>query len=128
MTDGRQGTVVVDTNILFSAILVPRGRLLEILWGSSARFYICESVLVELFRRKEKLVQASRLTAEEVVLAYGQVLTRVELFKEGLIPAPAWDRALSFVPVLMKRIRLTWRSRSRLTASSGRETSACAKA
>lgn len=93
MTDGRQGTVVVDTNILFSAILVPRGRLLEILWGSSARFYICESVLVELFRRKEKLVQASRLTAEEVVLAYGQVLTRVELFKEGLIPAPAWDRA-----------------------------------
>jgi predicted nucleic acid-binding protein len=85
--------VIVDTNILFSALLRPRGQFVEVLLGSSAEFYICESVLVELFRRKEKLVSASRLTAEEVVEAYGQVLSAVRLYKEGLIATPDWDRA-----------------------------------
>jgi predicted nucleic acid-binding protein len=87
--------VVVDTNILFSAILRPRGRFVEVLLGSTAEFYICESVLVELFRRKEKLVNASRLSAEEVVQAYGQVISTVRLHKEGLIATHDWDRAYS---------------------------------
>lgn len=85
--------VVVDTNVLFSAILRPGGAFVETLLKSPPEFYICESVLIELFRRKDKLVQASRLTAEEVVLAYGQVLSTVNLYKEGLIAASYWDRA-----------------------------------
>jgi predicted nucleic acid-binding protein len=56
-------------------------------------FYICETVLVELFRRKEKLVAASRIDGERVVEAYGQLLSVVRLYKEGLISSPDWARA-----------------------------------
>jgi predicted nucleic acid-binding protein len=38
-------------------------------------------------------VHASGLTAEAVVEAYGQVLSRVTLYKEGLIDTSHWDRA-----------------------------------
>jgi predicted nucleic acid-binding protein len=51
--------VVVDTNILFSALLRSRTRFADVLLRSEHAFYVCESVLVELFKHKEKILAAS---------------------------------------------------------------------
>lgn len=85
--------VVVDTNILFSALLRQGTRFAELLLGSEFEFFVCESVLVELFRRKDKLVRASKLSEEEVVQFYSILLRQVNLYKEALIPEANWQAA-----------------------------------
>jgi predicted nucleic acid-binding protein len=85
--------VVIDTNILFSALLAADGRIHQALFRSVRRFRICETVLVELFEHKERILRVTRLTPDEVMGMYHRLLRRVDLFPEELIPAEAWRRA-----------------------------------
>jgi predicted nucleic acid-binding protein len=87
--------VVIDTNILFSALLAADGRIHHTLFRYGTRFRICETALVELFEHKERILRATRLTAEEVTGMYHRVLRRLEIFPEELIPAEAWGKAVS---------------------------------
>lgn len=77
--------VVVDTNILFSALLKERSGFAEILLTSEARFFVNELVFAEIFRHKEKLMRLSALSEEEVVSLLHTLLRAVELFKEDLV-------------------------------------------
>ena len=87
-----QQAVVVDTNVLFSALLAGQSSFLESLLRSGHRFYVSELVLVELFKRKDKIVKASRLSEDDIVRVYHMLLKQVTLFKEDLI-APDNRRA-----------------------------------
>lgn len=80
--------VVVDTSILFSALLRKSARFTEVLLTSDRRFLINELVVVELFKHKEKVVRLSRLGDEDVVHLFYELLRELELFKEELV-APA---------------------------------------
>ncbi len=80
-----QQPIVVDTNILFSALLSSQSSFAEILLGSDCRFFVGEQVLVELFKRKEKLVKVSLLSEDEIVRIYQILLRRITLYKEDLI-------------------------------------------
>lgn len=77
--------IIVDTNILFSALLNSQPSFTEILIGSGCRFFVCEQVLVELFKRKEKIVKVSQLSEDEIVRIYQILLKRITLYKEDLI-------------------------------------------
>jgi predicted nucleic acid-binding protein len=77
--------VVVDTNILFSALLNGQSGFAEALLNSGRRFFVCEQVLVEIFRRKEKIIKFSRLSEDEVAKLYHVLLRRITLYKEDLI-------------------------------------------
>lgn len=46
--------VVVDTNILFSALLRQESRFTALLLRVEYQFFVGESVLAELFKHKEK--------------------------------------------------------------------------
>lgn len=85
--------VVIDTNILFSALLAADGRIHQTLFRSGRRFHICETTLVELFEHKERILRLTRLTADEVTGMYYRVLRSLAVFPEELIPVEAWDRA-----------------------------------
>jgi predicted nucleic acid-binding protein len=82
-----QQLIIVDTNILFSALLNSQSSFAEILLGLDYRFFVCEQVLVELFKRKEKLVKVSQLSEDEIVQIYQILLKRITLYKEDLITA-----------------------------------------
>ena len=69
--------IIVDTNVLFSALLSSQSSFAEILHGSDCRFFVCEQVLVELFKRKEKLVKVSKLSEDEIVRIYQILLRRI---------------------------------------------------
>lgn len=85
--------VVVDTNILFSALLRSRARFADVLLRPEHTFYVCESVLVELFKHKEKILTASKLPDEDLARLYHVLLRRVNLYKEDLIPPEHWSAA-----------------------------------
>lgn len=90
---GKDLPVVVDTNILFSALLRTRTRFTETLLQSEHSFYVCESVLVELFRRKEKILSLSQLTEDNLAHLYHVLLRRLHLQKEDLISSNHWITA-----------------------------------
>jgi predicted nucleic acid-binding protein len=87
--------VVVDTNILFSALLRSQSTFVDILFTSGHQFYVCELVMVELFKHKEKIVRLSKLSEEDIVRVYHILLRRLTLYKEDLI-APE-HRAAAYV-------------------------------
>lgn len=84
--------VVVDANILFSALLRPGHQFRDVL-ASERRFYVSETLLAEIFRHKEKIVSATRLDQDELAAAYHDILSILELYRERLIPADCWEQA-----------------------------------
>ncbi len=77
--------IAVDTNILFSALLRRESAHATILLGQRYEFYVCESVFMELFKHKEKIVRLSRLSEDEVLRVLYSLLRRVQLYREDLI-------------------------------------------
>ena len=80
-----QTPIIVDTNILFSALLRERSRFAELVSRSEQSFYICEFVFVELFKHKDKLIRVTSLAEEDLLSQLYSILRRVHLFKENLI-------------------------------------------
>jgi predicted nucleic acid-binding protein len=85
--------VVVDTNILFFALLRQENRFAATLLRIEYQFFVCASVLVELFKHKEKIQRLSRLFDEDLLRFYHVLLRRLTLFKEDLISPEHWARA-----------------------------------
>jgi len=54
---GADAPIVVDTNILFSALLRADTLIARIILRSDRRFFICESILIELYRHKERILR-----------------------------------------------------------------------
>lgn len=77
--------VVVDTNVLFSILLRRGSAQASVLLGPEYEFYVCESVLVELFKHKEKIVRLSHLAEADVLLMLHSLLRRLQIYKEDLI-------------------------------------------
>ncbi|MEW5931266.1 MAG: PIN domain-containing protein [Gemmatimonadota bacterium] len=84
---------MVDTNVIFSALLREQSRFSEIILRSEHEFYVCESVLVELFRHKERILRSSRLGEADLANLYHVLLRRLHLFKEEQIAPEHWSRA-----------------------------------
>lgn len=57
--------VVIDTNILFSALLQGGQKYRDILFFENVEFYSCKYAMVEIIKYKEKIVKCSK-QAEEV--------------------------------------------------------------
>ncbi len=81
----RNQPIVVDTNILFSALLNSQSSFANLLFQGEYNYFICELVLVELFKRKEKIIKVSQLSENEIVRIYQILLQRLNLYKEDLI-------------------------------------------
>ncbi len=77
--------IIVDTNIVFSALISRPSPFTDLLLGSDYRFYVCELVIVELFNHKDKLVGASRLPEDQIVRVLYTLMRQLNLFKEDLI-------------------------------------------
>lgn len=77
--------IVIDSNILFSALLRNESQFTEMILNSGRTFYICESVIVELFKHKERIVQISKLPADDVVRLFYILLRHITVLKEDLI-------------------------------------------
>ncbi len=76
---------VVDTNILFSALLSRGSSFGKTILESERQFFIGELVLAELFKHKERIVQHSRLSEEEVVKLFYDLMLEIEFYKEELV-------------------------------------------
>lgn len=87
-------SIVLDTNILFSALVGQNSRLRETLLAEpglllfSPRF-----VFVELFKHKERIIAATQLPEEDLLDALNALLTRIHFIDEFTIPVGVWLEA-----------------------------------
>lgn len=88
--------VIVDTNILFSALLRSESHFTRTILGSGHSFFICESAIVELFKHKERIVEISQLTETEIVRLFYTLLRHVTVAKEELIDPTIRQKAYEF--------------------------------
>lgn len=77
--------VVIDTNILFSALLREPSRFVSLIFQSEYDFYICEYVIVELFKHKDRLVKQSKLSEDDLLRLLYRLLKRLSIYPERLI-------------------------------------------
>lgn len=83
--------VVVDTNILFTALLHQEARIREVILTDVAhRFFSPRLVMVELFKHKERIAAATQLAEDELLECLNELLAHLTFVEEGAIPIGAW--------------------------------------
>ncbi len=80
--------IIVDTNIVFSAILNSNNKIGRILIAknSNFKFYSCEYLKLELFKHQEKLLKLTNLNNEELFELQNFVLANITFINEKIIP------------------------------------------
>lgn len=80
--------IVVDTNIVFSAILNPKSRIAQILITSkdNFQFYSCVFLDKELEKHGKKLLKITKLTPNELEELKSLVTKNITFIHEGLLP------------------------------------------
>ena len=80
--------VVVDTNIIFSALIKSESRIREALDNPEINFCAPNYLIAEIFKHRNKIVELSKGTEEEVAAIFASVRDEIEAyvnkFVEGL--------------------------------------------
>ena len=77
--------VVIDTNILFSSLRAKNSRLRQILEREDCRFYTPNFLMVEIFKHKERILQKSKATEDEVYEILYKTLHKINFVNEETI-------------------------------------------
>jgi predicted nucleic acid-binding protein len=86
--------IIIDTNLVFSALVTRESRLRErLMINEDARFCCPRFLFVELFKHKERILRASQLSEDELLEFLSGILSKVEFIEEGLIPMGTWLEA-----------------------------------
>jgi predicted nucleic acid-binding protein len=76
---------VVDTNILFAALLPQSSTLRNILLKEEFTFFAPNFVIVELFKHKEKLCILSKLNEQELLSSLNLIVDRINFVQDVTI-------------------------------------------
>ena len=80
--------IVVDTNIVFSAILNSSSRIGKILLNSKEhfQFYTCDYLRTEIQRHRNRLLKLTKLSDDELSELEGLVTSHITFIDERLLP------------------------------------------
>jgi predicted nucleic acid-binding protein len=89
--------VVIDTNLLFSAIVKPDGRIAEIILNPLFKLELmgCYFSYIEIFKHKAKLLKLSKLEEVELLDVIYRVFKRINFVNESHISAELMQKAYS---------------------------------
>ena len=84
-----QVKLVVDTNIVFSAVLNSNSRIARVLIGGRRRFefYSCEFLHTELIKHRGKLQKLTKLSDQDLDEVISKIIARVTFIYEGSLPS-----------------------------------------
>lgn len=87
--------IVVDTNIIFSALLNSQGKIGDLLFNTRGQFafYSSSYMRFEIQKHWEKLLKISKLSNEELHASYDRVVSQIKFIDEELIPTSIWEAA-----------------------------------
>jgi predicted nucleic acid-binding protein len=87
--------IVVDTNIVFSALLNTNSRIGQILINGENHFdfYSPAYVRFEILKHKEKIKSIGKLSDDEFLEAYSLILKNITILNHSIIPTKNYKNA-----------------------------------
>ncbi|WP_221394158.1 PIN domain-containing protein [Dyadobacter sp. NIV53] len=84
--------IIVDTNIIFSALLNSNSTIGDLLFNSDKHFefYSCNYMGYEIQKHWKKLQKISKLSDEQLQVSYTLVLSRLKFINEEILPLKTW--------------------------------------
>lgn len=91
--------IVVDTNIVFSAILNTESNIGDLLMNSDEvfTFYSAQYLRQEIENHKEKLIEISKLSGQEIEESKYQIFSKIHFLAEEQIPFKIWHQSANYV-------------------------------
>jgi predicted nucleic acid-binding protein len=91
--------VIVDTNIIFSALLREDNKYANTLIKNEDNhdFYSVYFTIVELFKHKEKIKKYSKLSNDDVLEVLYELLKHIHMVNDEIISIPVWKQAMQLV-------------------------------
>ncbi len=91
--------IVVDTNIVFSALVNSNSTIAELIIGSGSKihFYTSEYLQTELPNHQAKLKKASKLSNQEIETAKFKLFKYIDFITLEIIPEKYWLKAEKLV-------------------------------
>ncbi|MBC7571387.1 MAG: DNA-binding protein [Spirosoma sp.] len=87
--------IVIDSNILFSALLKADGRLAEIILNPAFQLtnHTCYFLYIEIFKYKERILKFSKLEEADLLEVLYRMVKRINFINEDSIDAQVWQQA-----------------------------------
>lgn len=84
--------IVVDTNIIFSALLNTNGSIGDLTFnsGSQFEFYSCSYMRYEIQKHWSRIQKISKLPDEQLQISYTLILSKLKFINEEIIPLKIW--------------------------------------
>ena len=91
--------VIVDTNIIFSALLREDNKYANTIIKNDARhdFYGVYFTIVELFKHKQRIEKYSKLSEDEILEVLYELLKHINLINDHIISISSWKQAMNLV-------------------------------
>ncbi len=84
--------IVIDTNIVFSAVINSQGKIGDLIFKSSNcfHFYSADYLLFELSNHREKLKKLSKLSDAQLTKSLYHISRKIRFIDEQIIPREIW--------------------------------------
>ena len=86
-------SVVIDTNMVFSALIPKASQIRDILFESNMNFYSPNILIAEIFKHKDKLLKSSKLTESEFDLYFNGIIKRINFIPTDFIGSVSRQKA-----------------------------------
>ncbi|MBN2484638.1 MAG: hypothetical protein JXB34_01560 [Bacteroidales bacterium] len=86
-------SVVVDTNLIFSALIPKASRIREILFENNLRFYSPNFLIAEIYKHKSKLIKNSKLSESEIYLYFNSIIEKIKFIPTEYIGIESRQKA-----------------------------------
>lgn len=85
--------VVIDTNLVFSALIPKASQIRDILFESNINFYSPNILISEIFKHKDKLLKCSKLTESEFDIYFNGIIERIKFIPTDFIGLDSRQKA-----------------------------------
>ena len=91
--------IVVDTNIIFSALLKEDNKYVNSIIKNEDNhdFYLVYFTIVELFKHKERIKKYSKLSENDVLEVLYELLKHINIINDDIISVSSWKQAMNLV-------------------------------
>lgn len=88
--------VIVDTNVIFSALLKKESKIKEVLSNTQYNFCAPNFLVVEIFKHHDKIIRRSKASEEEVTELLALILSKVKFINDELNERATFFKAYEF--------------------------------
>lgn len=85
--------IVVDSNIIFSALLNAESVFLSAISDSKYKFVSPYFLFVEIFKHKEKILKYTKISESELLVTLDSLLSNIQFVPVNILTLPSRQRA-----------------------------------